>query len=75
MAQIRKREFVHHTSKCLKAVELGQDLVITHNGAPRLKLIKIKQHSLQQLIGCAGNIQIKGDINTPILADFFDDLA
>ena len=75
MIQIGKREFIHHTSRYLKAAEMGDDLIITHNGTACLKLIKIKQHSLQELIGFAGKVQIKGDINEPILQEFFDDIT
>jgi len=39
---------------------------------PVLEALKI---SAKELIGFAGLVEIKGDINEPILGDFFDDLA
>ncbi len=51
-----------------------QDFVITHNdGTPYLQFVKIKQYGLRELIGFAGKVDIMGDVNEPILQDFFDD--
>lgn len=74
MALIGKREFMHHTSKYLKQVEVGEDIVITHNGKPCIKLSHIKKYSPQDLIGFGGDVKIIGDVNEPVWEEVFDDI-
>lgn len=75
MTMIGKREFIHHVSRYLKAAEIGDDIVLTHNGKPCLRISKLRKHSINDLLGCGGSVKIHGDVNEPVLEEFFDDLA
>ncbi len=75
MAMIGKREFIHHASRYLKAVEVGDDIILTHNGTPCIRISKLQKRSINDLIGCGGPVKVHGDINEPILEEFFDDLT
>lgn len=69
LKSIGKREFIQHTSKYIKWVEEGHELVITHHNSPDLMLIKIKLKSLKDLHGSA-NVKVHGDINEHELPGF-----
>ena len=66
---IGKREFIQHTSKYLKWVEEGDELIITHQNKPDLVLTKIKAKSFEQMRGFA-EIKIHGDINEHVLPEY-----
>lgn len=66
---VGKREFIQHTSKYLKWVEEGNDLIITHHNKPDFVLAKVKLLTFSQMRGFA-DIKIVGDINEPILPGY-----
>ena len=75
MKAIGKREFLHHASQYLRAVEQGEELTIENRGHPSLKIIRIRKGNPLDIRGCAKHVEIVGDINEPILSEYFDDLA
>lgn len=75
MIMIGKREFVHHASQYLRAVQVGDDLILTHNGKPCIRISKLQKNSIRDLIGCGGEVEVHDDINQPVLEEFFDDFA
>jgi antitoxin (DNA-binding transcriptional repressor) of toxin-antitoxin stability system len=66
--KIGKREFTLHTSKYLAHVEkTGEELVITHQDEPRLRLIPIRPKTLGDLKGLLTTVEVVGDLNDPVL--------
>ena len=67
MTIVGKREFMLHASKYLKKTEqTGEELVITHQNKPCLKLVPFKKKTIRDLKGIMGPIKVVGDINTPV---------
>jgi antitoxin (DNA-binding transcriptional repressor) of toxin-antitoxin stability system len=70
MKRVGKREFTLHTSKYLKQVEeTGEDLTITHQDRPTLRLTPIKPKTIHDLRGTITHANSVGDINEPVLPD------
>ena len=68
MVIIGKREFTLHSSKYIKRVEeTGEELIITHQNEPRLKIIPLHPKTIKNLAGTITRIKIEGDINDPVL--------
>jgi antitoxin (DNA-binding transcriptional repressor) of toxin-antitoxin stability system len=71
MATVGKREFTLYTSKYLKQVEeSGEELTITHQNEPSLKLSPVQKKSIQDLSGTLTHCEVEGDINDPILPGY-----
>lgn len=65
---IGKREFIQHTSRYIKMAE-QEELIITHQGKPCLKLISLKSNSLRDLKKLV-NAKVIGDINEHVLSGY-----
>ncbi len=66
---VGKREFIQYTSKYLKWVEEGKELIITHQNKPELVLMKVKEMTFKQMRGFA-DVKIVGDINEHVLPGY-----
>jgi prevent-host-death family protein len=67
---VGKRDFIQHTSKYLKLAEHGEEVIVTHQNQPTLRITPIKKKSIKELRGLIKEIKIKGDINDPSLPGF-----
>jgi len=64
---VGKREFTLYTSKYLRQVEeTGDELTITHQNQPRLKLIPLSKKTIKDLAGVITECEVDGDINDAI---------
>lgn len=71
MQTVGKREFTLHTSKYLKKVENdGEDLIITHQNKPALKLTMVKPKTLRDLSGLITHCKVIGNLNDLVFPGF-----
>jgi prevent-host-death family protein len=71
MLSVGKREFTLNTSKYLKKVEeTGEEIVITHQSKPTLRLIPIKPKTIKGLKGIITKCEVVGDINDPVFPGY-----
>jgi len=71
LLKVGKREFTLHTSKYLKRVEQScEEIVITHQNKPTLKIVPIKPKKVKSLSGLITKYEIVGDINDPIIPGY-----
>lgn len=68
MLKVGKRDFMLRVSKYLKRVEnRGEEIVITHQNRPTLKLVPIRPKTIKDLRGFIRQLRTREDINKPVL--------
>lgn len=71
MKTVGKREFLMHSSKYLKEVEVqGHEITITHQNEPTLKLVPVKPKTIHDLRGLITTPVSMTELNKPVLPSF-----
>lgn len=68
--KVGKREFIQHTSHYLKHAEQEGSVIITHQGKPALKLIRLQDRTIADLRGLVKYVRVIGDINEPVFPGY-----
>lgn len=71
MLKVGKRNFMLQTSRYLKKVEAsGEEIIITHQNKPTLKLVPIRPKTVGDLRGFIKKIVVREGINKPVFPGF-----
>lgn len=71
MITVGKREFTLGTSKYLKqAQEMGEEIVITHQKKPVLKLVPLNQKTIKDLRGLITQIEEVEAVTEPVFPPY-----
>ena len=67
MLKVGKRDFLLRASRYLKRVQTsGEEIVITHQNRPALKIVPLKPKTTRDLRGVIQRMETRENINKPV---------